>query len=273
MKNLTLVLLLLSLFACTIMRVSHVDEFNKKTQETLVQAEKGVRRVEMDVIDHEQILTKWSDAKSKQSLTRMRGMQQNLLQNYLRLKEDFVNTPFHNKKELTSNDKDYAAFNAHQKDFETRFDTLDKQFDNYRDESLKLNAYLETKSIYKLSAPKAKEEFVNTINEAKRAQLKVKNELMDYNVKLNQSSLDEASKKKQKTIIQELVKMVEKVENETFKLQRLFNSTMNEINSGVKFATPNMKAHNYIGKINNHVKVIQIQIDEFNAKVKTLKEQ
>lgn len=272
MKNLALVLLLLSLFACTIMRVSHVDEYNKKTQETLVQAEKGVRRVEMDVIDHEQILAKWSDAKSKQSLNRMRSMQQNLLQSYIRLKEDFVNTPFHNKKELTSKDKDYAAFNAHQKDFETRFDTLDKQFDNYRSESLKLNAYLESKSIYKLNGPKVKEEFVNTINEAKRTQLKVKNELMDYNVKLNQSSLDEANKKKQKTTVQELVKIVEKIENETFKLQRLFNSTMNEINRGVKFATPGMKAHNYVGKIKNHVKIIQTQIDEFNAKAKPLRE-
>lgn len=253
------------------MRVAHVDEYNKKTQATLVQAEKGVRRAEMDVIDHEAILTKWSDTKSQQSLGRMRSLQQNLLQYYLRLKEDFESNPFRNKEEITSKDKEYVAFNTFQKDFETRFEILDKQFDNYRSESLKLNAYLESKSIYKVNPTKIKEDFVNTINEAKRTQLKVKNELMDYNVKLNQSSLDENTKKKQKTIIQELVKMVEKIENETFKLQRLFNSTMKEINGGVKFATPGMKAHNYIDKIQSHVKVIQTQIDEFNAKAKTLK--
>ncbi|MBA2403153.1 MAG: hypothetical protein H0V66_00155 [Bdellovibrionales bacterium] len=270
MKNLQLVLLLLSLMACSIFQVVNVADHNKKTQEILGQAERGVKRVEMDVLEHEQILAKWKDSKSVQSLNRMRSMQQNLLQNYIRMKEDFANTPFHGKTKLTSKDKEFNAFNAHQKDFKNRFDILDKQFDNYRDESNKLNAYLETKSILKVNSQKVKEDFVNTINEAKRAQLKVKNELMDYNVKLNQSTLKPEVKSKQKTILQDLVKMVEKIENETFKLQRLFNATMTDINSGVKYVTPGMKAHNYLGKIQNHVKAIQVQIDEFNSKSKTL---
>ena len=111
---------------------------------------------------------------------------------------------------------------------------------------------------------------MNSLNEAKRAQLKVKNELMEYNQKLNQSSLDAEKKKEQKKIIQDLVKMVEKMENETFKLQRLFNAAMKEIGAGVKYVTPGMKAHNYIEKIQKHVKVIQTQIDGFNAESKTL---
>jgi hypothetical protein len=115
-----------------------------------------------------------------------------------------------------------------------------------------------------------KDDFVSSLNEAKGAQLKVKNELMDLNMKLSDTSIEPEKHKEQKMIILELVKIVEKMENETFKLQRLFNASMKEINSGVKFATPGMKAHNYVNKIQNHMDFIQAQSVEFNFKSKSL---
>jgi len=270
MKNSVLVLLLLTIFSCSIIRTVDVADYNKKTQKILGQAEMGIRRVEMDLIDHEQILGKWADEKSKQSMFRMRSLQQNLLQNYVRLKEDFENSQFRHKNKITSKEKEYPAFNSYQEDFETRFKNLDKQFDKYRTESNQLNAYLESKSIFKVNSQKIQSDFKNSINDAKRSQLKVKNELMEYSQNLNKSSLDAEKKKTQKIIIQDLVKMVEKMENETFKLQRLFNAAMKEIHGGVKFVTPGMKAHGYLDKIQTHVKAIQIQIDQFNLKSKTL---
>jgi hypothetical protein len=270
MKNSVLVLLLLTIFSCSIIRTVDVADYNKKTQKILGQAEMGIRRVEMDLIDHEQILGKWADEKSKQSMFRMRSLQQNLLQNYVRLKEDFENSQFRHKNKITSKEKEYPAFNSYQEDFETRFENLDKQFDKYRTESNQLNAYLESKSIFKVNSQKIQSDFKNSINDAKRSQLKVKNELMEYSQNLNKSSLDAENKKTQKIIIQDLVKMVEKMENETFKLQRLFNAAMKEIHGGVKFVTPGMKAHGYLDKIQTHVKAIQIQIDQFNLKSKTL---
>ena len=268
MKNLLLVLLFVSFFSCTMVRVVDLDDHNKKIQETLGLAEKGAKRAEIDVIDHELILTKWSDDKSKQGLVHMRSLQQNLVQNYLRLKEDFENSPFRHKTKISSKDADYDAFSSYSKDFEKRFEILDKQFDNYRSASLKLNAYLETKSIYRVNPPNMKADFIKSINQAKQSQIKVKNELMDLNLHLNSASLDPKAKQEKKVVIQELVKTVEKIENETFKLQRLFNSTMKEINSGVKFVTRGMKAHNYLDKIQSHIKVIETQVNEFNLKSK-----
>lgn len=272
MKISLLVFLFLTLFSCSIIRVVDVADFNKNTQKILGQAEVGVRRVEADLIEHEQILSKWGDEKSKLSMFRMRTLQQNLLQNYVRLKEDFENSQFRHTKKITSKEKEYSAFIAFHEDFESRFENLDKQFDKYKNESHELNNYLESKSVYRINAQTIKSDFINSINEAKKSQLKVKNELMEYNQNMNQSALDPEKKKTQKVIISDLVKMVEKMENETFKLQRLFNSSMKEINTGVKYVTPGMKAHGYLSKIQNHVKVIQSQIDEFNAKSKTLNE-
>lgn len=263
MKDFSLYLLLLILFSCSIIRVVDVADINQKTHKIVAQAESGIRRVEMDLIDHEQILAKWSDSKSKQGLSRMKSLHQNLLQNFIRLKEDVANNQFQNHKKLTSKDKEFSSFNNYHKDIEGRFETLDKQFDKYRSESQSLNSYLESKSIYRINPSRIKDDFLNSINDAKRSQLKVKNELMEYNQQLSQSG-------GKKTIIQDLVKMVEQMENETFKLQRLFSAAMKEVNAGVKFVTPGMKAHDYIKKIEYHMKAIQKQIEQFNLKSKTL---
>jgi hypothetical protein len=273
MKILSFLLLFLAFYSCSVIRVSNVidvAEYNQNKQKILIQAEIGIQRVEIDLFEHEKILIKWGDDKSRQSLFRMRSVQRNLLQNYVRLKEDFENYPFRHKDKISTQDNDYQSFNDTQKDFEKRFDILDKQFDKYRSESLGLNAYLESKSVFRVNSKKMKDDFVSSLNEAKGAQLKVKNELMDLNMKLSDTSIEPEKHKEQKMIILELVKIVEKMENETFKLQRLFNASMKEINSGVKFATPGMKAHNYVNKIQNHMDFIQAQSVEFNFKSKSL---
>ena len=271
MKILSFLLLFLALYSCSVIRVSNVidvAEYNQNKQKILIQAEIGIQRVEMDLFEHEKILIKWGDDKSRQSLSRMRSVQRNLLQNYVRLKEDFENNPFRHKDKISTQDNDYQSFNHTQKDFEKRFDILDKQFDKYRSESLGLNSYLESKSVFKINSQKMKNDFVSSLNDAKSAQLRVKNELMDLNTKINDPSINPDEQKKQKMIILDLVKIVEKMENETFKLQRLFNASMKEVNSGVKFATPGMKAHNYFNKIQRHMDFIQAQAIEFNLKSK-----
>jgi hypothetical protein len=273
MKILSFLLLFLALYSCSVIRVSNVidvAEYNQNKQKILIQAEIGIQRVEMDLFEHEKILIKWGDDKSRQSLFRMRSVQRNLLQNYVRLKEDFENHPFRHKDKISSQDNDYQSFTDTQKDFENRFNILDKQFDKYRSESLGLNAYLESRSVFRVNSKKMKDDFVSSLNEAKGAQLKVKNELMDLNMKVSDTSIEPEKQKEQKMIILELVKIVEKMENETFKLQRLFNASMKEINSGAKFATPGMKAHNYLNKIQNYMDFIQAQTAEFNLKSRSL---
>ena len=271
MKILSFLLLFLALYSCSVIRVSNVidvAEYNQNKQKILIQAEIGIQRVEMDLFEHEKILMKWGDDKSRQSLSRMRSVQRNLLQNYVRLKEDFENNPFRHKDKISTQDNDYQSFNHTQKDFEKRFDILDKQFDKYRSESLGLNSYLESKSVFKINSQKMKNDFVSSLNDAKSVQLRVKNELMDLNTKINDPSINPDEQKKQKMIILDLVKIVEKMENETFKLQRLFNASMKEVSSGVKFATPRMKSHNYFNKIQKHMDFIQAQAIEFNLKSK-----
>lgn len=274
MKILSFLLLFLALYSCSVIRVSNVidvAEYNQNKQKILIQAEIGIQRVEMDLFEHEKILMKWGDDKSRQSLSRMRSVQRNLLQNYVRLKEDFENYPFRHKDKISTQDNDYQSFNHTQKDFEKRFDILDKQFDKYRSESLGLNSYLESKSVFKINSQKMKNDFVSSLNDAKSVQLRVKNELMDLNTKINDPSINPDEQKKQKMIILDLVKIVEKMENKTFKLQRLFNASMKEVSSGVKFATPRMKSHNYFNKIQKHMDFIQAQAIEFNLKSKNFK--
>ena len=270
MTKIFLFILLASFISCSITRTVDVASYNQHTQKILDQAEKGVRRVQSDFLNHENILAKWGDSKSRQSLTRLQDIQRNLMQNYIRLQEDFNSSRFLQTEELTSKDKDFSAFNSQKENFEMRLEGLDKQFDKYRSESNNLNAYLESKRIYKVDPRKMREDFVNALNESKREQLKVKNDLMDLNVKMNESSLSPEEKKKQKEIIQELVKIVEKIENETFRLQRLFNLATQEINKGVVFVTPGMKAYGYQEKITSYKTIVQNYIGEFNLKSKML---
>ncbi len=270
MTKIFLFVVLASLISCSLTRTVDVTSYNQHTQKILDQAEKGVRRVQSDFTNHENILAKWGDPKSRQSLARLQDIQRNLMQNYIRLQEDFNSSRFLQTEKITSKDKDFSAFNSQRENFEMRLDGLDKQFDKYRSESNSLNAYLETKRIYKVDPRKMREDFVNALNESKREQLKVKNDLMDLNVKMNESSLSLEEKKKQKEVIQELVKIVEKMENETFRLQRLFNLATQEVNQGVVFVTPGMKAYGYQDKIASYETIVQKYIVEFNLKSKTL---
>ena len=272
MNNFLLTLILLAIFSCTTTtQVVDVASLNQKTQKILGQAEKGLQRVESDFSEHEQILIKWGDDKSRQNLKRMLVVKQNLTQNYIRLKEDFEGNPYREKLKISSKEKEYSAFNKYQSGLNVRFEVLDKQFDTYKSESLKLNAYLETKSLYRINPQHLRDDFINSLNEAKSMQLVIKNKLMDYNVNFNQSSINENQKAQQKLLIQELVKIVEQMEDETFRLQRLFNRVMNEINTGIKFVTPKMKSYNYLGQIEKKMRSIQARRDEFNLKSKNLK--
>lgn len=240
-------------------------------KKNLDQAEDGLKSIQKDINDLTAVASKWTNDAYQKQLLNLNQSKQYITQNYVRLREDFQNSQFLDVKKVSSkNQKEYDAFNKEQQDFSGRFKTLENQFKHYEDSRNKMTDYLAKKKIYKVDVKQVNKDFVEALSEAKKSQLKVKDELMDYSVKVNQSTLSDADKKVKREKVQELVKMVEVMENETFKLQRLHTATIKEIGSGVKFVTPGMKAHDYIGKIQNHTKIINDQIDKFNKSAKEI---
>ncbi len=205
-------------------------------------------KITADLDSLKQISHKWSDAQSRMKLKKLIQSQQNLTQYLIRTRED-----------------------AQQKGVDkVDYKTLNKQFDHYRDERNELKDYLETKNIYRVDPKVMNADFVEALNSAKKAQLRVKNELMDYNVKFNQSTESEAEKLKKKMGIQELVKVVEQMENETFRLQRVHAATMKEFGPGAKFVTPGVRAYLYGYKIKSILDLIEGYEKRFNEMAEKL---
>lgn len=256
------ILLILLFCSCTLVRTVNVSDYNKQMNQNIQTAEKGIKAVDLDLQEHHLISQKWSDKESNRREMKLTQIQQNIKQYYYRLKEDFASSKFQNTRKLTSKDKEYGEFTKSAEGFDERLEALNAQFKNYKKESDALNDYLATKKIYRVDQKKLNQDFLKALNESKKAQKQVKNDLIDYNQKAS---------KDEKGLIQDLVKMVEKMENETFKLQRLYTSTMNELKSGVKYVTPGMKAHDYMGKIKAIEKTINEQVEAFNLRASGLK--
>lgn len=254
-------LLIFFLISCTLTRTVNVADYNRSMNDNILTAEKGIRAVDQDLQDHYLISKKWPDAESNRRTLKLTQIQQNIKQYFYRLKEDFAGNKFMNTSKLTSKDKEYSEFIHQSEQYEKRLDDLDAQFKNYKKESDALNQYLASKKIYRVDQKKVNQDFLKILQDSKKAQLKVKNDLIEFNQQASQDN---------KKLIQELVLMVEKMENETFKLQRLYTATMKELNSGVKYATPGMKAHDYQGKIKAIEKIINKQVEAFNLKAKDL---
>lgn len=270
MKQLSLLFLLITLTACTITRVTNVRENQKTIRENLAEVNDGLGKINADLVTLQAILQKWSDAQSRQKLNHLVRSQQNITQYYTRVKEDFESSKFKDRSKVTSKDKDYPLVVKEQAQFQNHFAVLENQLKTYRADRNSLKDYLESKQIYRVDSKVMNRDFIEALNSAKKNQLRVKNELMDYNVKLNESSEPEEKKLKQKSIIQELVKIVEQMENETFRLQRVHVATANEFGNGVKFVTPGTRAHGYITKIKSIVDIIDTHEKRFNEMAKTL---
>lgn len=265
---LSLSLLIFILSSCAFKREIDVKDFRKDASENLTSAERGLGIITSDLANLSVVLTKWSDAESKSRLNKLKQSRQNLQQYYIRTKEDFQRSPLKTKETVSSEDKNYEQIKKERDDFQARLETLDEQLDKYKKQRNALTNYLESKGIYKVDSHKINSDFIHALNESKKTQREVKNRLMDYNVKLNQS---EAPTDEKKAIIKELVKIVEKIENHTFRLQRLHTSLAREIGKNSVFVTPEMKAYGYKDKIKLHSENVQKLVSEFNELSEKLK--
>lgn len=256
-----LYLSLLVFISCSLTRTVDVPEYNKNIQTNLQLADRKMKAIDADLESHQKIQEKWSDRSSKQKLSKITQTKQNITQYFYRLKEDIESSKFKDFRKITSKDKDYNEFMKQDSDFANRLDILNKQFENYRSESKNLNEYLATKKIIHVDPKKVSQDFMQALNESKKSQLSVKNELIDISVK---------STPAQKKIIAELSKTVEQMENETFKLQRLYSASMKELSTGAKYVTPGMKTYDYESKLKAHEKAIQKLIENFHLKSQTI---
>lgn len=270
MRNLFYFLMIAFLFSCSVFKAVNVTDNREKGKQSLVSVELGLNVITSDLGTLTTAVEKMPDATAKNKLAKLTFSQRTIIQNYTRTKEDFESSRFKNRDRIPKDDKDFPAADKEQKDFEGRFKLLDNQLKNYRAERNALKDYLESKGVYRVDGRTLNRDFIQALNDSKRIQLGVKNELMDFNVKLNQSTETEEQKKNHKTTIQELVKIVERMENVTFRLQRVHVATAAEVGTGVKYVTPGMRSHKYLDKIKSLTDMIELEDKNFQELAKTL---
>lgn len=248
MKILFILLLILSFHSCSTKK-GETQSQPAVPIESLDQAGIILGKITSDLDSIKQVTLKWSDAESRKRLNKLNQSQQNLTQYLIRTREDAE------KKGAPSID----------------FKNLNKQFESYRNERNELKDYLETKNIFRIDPKVMNMDFIEALNTAKKTQLRVKNELMDFNVKFNQSTESEDVRLKKKAGIQELVKIVEQMENETFRLQRVHTATMQEFGPGAKFVTPGKsRAYLYQNKIKSINDLVQAHEKRFYEMAESL---
>lgn len=268
MKNFPLLLVLLFLFGCA--QVVKVADNRESNQKHLASIEQGLNVITADLSTLNAAIEKGKDAQAKNKLAKLTFSQRTIIQNYTRTKEDFESSKFKERSTIGDKDKDFEAAKKEQVEFDSRFVLLEEQLKTYRHDRNALKDYLESKGIFRVDAKILNRDFIQALNDSKKIQLDVKNELMDYNVRLNNSTDPEEKKKQHKVVIQELVKTVERMENVTFRLQRVHVATVAEVGGGVKYVTPGMRAHNYPVKIKVMTDLIALEDKNFHELAKQL---
>jgi hypothetical protein len=270
MKNFLYLVICLFCFSCSLFKAVDVPENRDDNKKDLVSVELGLNVITNDLGTLTTAIEKGQDPVAKKKLAQLTYSQRTIIQNYVRTKEDMESSRFKDRERIGANDPDFAAAEKEQKDFQNRFTLLDNQLKNYRAERNALKDYLESKGIYRVDGRALNRDFIQALNDTKKIQREIKNELMSYSVRLNNSTDPEEKKKKHKATIQELVKIVEQMENTTFRLQRVHVATMAEVGSGVKYVTPGMRAHNYPLKIKSLTDMIQAEESKFRQLAKSL---
>jgi len=256
--------------SCAFFTTINIKDEQKKGSEVLVTAQKGLGIISSDLAGLNAVIEKWSDKESKSRLAKLIQSQQNIQQYYVRTKEDFEHSRFKNRTTVKKEDKDFDLVKKERDDFANRFKTLNNQLNTYKADRNALKDYLESKGIHRVDSGKLNGDFIHALNESKSTQLTVKNELMDYNVKMNQATVTPEVAKENKTKMQELVKIVEKIENETFKLQRQHSVMAKEIGNSAVYLTPGMKAHGYPEKIKLHKEAVAKYVEEFKTQAQKI---
>lgn len=99
-------------------------------------------KVDQDITFHESILSKKRDPEQQRQIQGLKIQKLHILQSYVRLKEDFNTNRFQGRQKVDSKEADYPVMKKHQQDFEQRLEIIRKQFENYRQKSLRLRKYL-----------------------------------------------------------------------------------------------------------------------------------
>lgn len=270
MKNFFYLVLCSFLFSCSLFKAVDVPENREDNKKSLVSTELGLNVITNDLGTLTAAIEKGQDPVAKKKLAQLTNSQRTIIQNYVRTKEDMESSRFKDRERIGANDPDFAAAEKEQKDFQNRFTLLENQLKNYRAERNALKDYLESKGIYRVDGRVLNRDFIEALNDSKKIQREIKNELMDYNVRLNNSTDPEEKKKKHKATIQELVKIVEKMENTIFRMQRVHGATAAEIGTGVKYVTPGMRSHKYLDKIKSLTDMVALEEKNFHELAKTL---
>ena len=137
---------ILFLSACAFIRVIDVEAYNKSIQKNLTGVEKNLAKVDQDISFHEGIVSKKLDPEQQRQIQGLKIQKLNILQSYIRLKEDFNSSRFQGQKKLDSKDPDFSSLEKQQEDFKVRFEIIKKQFESYRQKSLALRKYLGIKA-------------------------------------------------------------------------------------------------------------------------------
>lgn len=272
MKTFFYLLIFSFLTSCSLFKAVNVPENREDNKKDLVSVELGLNVITNDLTTLTTAIEKGRDPVAKKKLAQLTYSQRTIIQNYVRTKEDMESSRFKDRERISAKDPDFAAAEKEQKDFQNRFILLENQLKNYRAERNSLKDYLESKGIFRVDGRTLNRDFIQALNDSKKIQLVVKNELMDYNVKLNNSTDSAEKKKQQKATIQELVKIVEKMENTIFRLQRVHAATAAEVGAGVKYVTPGMRAHNYPVKIKSLTDMIEAEEGNFRKLAKNLEQ-
>lgn len=137
---------ILFLSACAFTRVIDVEAYNKSIQKNLTGVEKNLAKVDQDIFFHESIVSKKMDTEQQRQIQGLKTQKLNILQSYVRLKEDFNSSRFQGRKKIDSKDPDFSFLEKQQEDFKLRFEIIQKQFESYRQKSLALRKYLGIKA-------------------------------------------------------------------------------------------------------------------------------
>jgi hypothetical protein len=138
--------LILFLSACAFIREIDVEAYNQSIQKKIIQVENNLAKVDQDISFHEGILSKKLDQQQQRQIQGLKTQKLNILQSYVRLKEDYNSSRFLGRKKVNSKESDYPLLEKQQEDFKQRFEIIQKQFESYRQKSIALRKYLGIKA-------------------------------------------------------------------------------------------------------------------------------
>ena len=261
MNYLKTLLLLLVTISCTLTPELKVTEYIREMKNKIQNSESFIKTSATEIHSHEQILKKWPTPSGKAALDKMVQSRINMMQFFYRFKEDFRGSPLHDMISVKSNEPNYESTKLMMDQFNQGYSLLESQITNYSLATQELDKELSKKKIFLVDGEVLNTAFLESLNSAKRRIRALKNELIEYSVKNNP---------KNQKIVENLGLIIEKMENNTFRFQRLYTASIKEIGKIKKFATPGMKSYLWKEKQEGFLRSIDNLENEFKAMALTL---